>query len=101
PWKMTAGYAPLIRWRYDCQDLEPGLAESWEFSEDGSILTLHLRKGVRWSDGHPYTSESFAYWYQLCLDKRHRYIQPVWCRVDGKPMAVEPPDENTIVMRFA
>ncbi len=101
PWKMTAGYAPLIRWRYDCQDLEPGLAESWEFSEDGSILTLHLRKGVRWSDGHPYTSESFAYWYQLCLDKRHRYIPPVWCRVDGKPMAVETPDENTIVMRFA
>ena len=50
-WKMTAGYAPLIRWKFDASGLEPGLAESWEFNADGSILTLHLRKGVKWSDG--------------------------------------------------
>ncbi len=53
-WKMVAGYSPLIRWRYDCLGLEPGLAESWEFNDDGTRLTLHLRKGVRWSDGHPF-----------------------------------------------
>ena len=46
-WKMTAGYAPLIRWKFDASGLEPGLAESWEFNEDGSVLTLHLRKGVK------------------------------------------------------
>lgn len=101
PWKMNAGYAPLIRWRYDCQDLEPGLAESWEFNEDGTVFTLHLRKGVRWSDGYPFTSESFAYWYHLCVDKRHRFIPPVWCRVNGEAMTVETPDDYTIVMRFA
>jgi peptide/nickel transport system substrate-binding protein len=100
-WKMVAAYAPLIRWRLDCSDLEPGLAESWEFNDEGTVLTLHLRKGVRWSDGHPYTSESFAYWYHLCLDKRHRYIPPVWCRVNGKEMQVETPDDYTIVMKFA
>ena len=42
---MTAGYAPFIRWKFDASGLEPGLAESWEFNEDGSMLTLHLRKG--------------------------------------------------------
>ena len=84
-WKMTAGYAPLIRWKFDASGLEPGLAESWEFNEDGSMLTLHLRKGVKWSDGHPYTSASFVYYYQLCLDARHKYGAPVWCKVNGIP----------------
>ncbi len=100
-WKMIAGYAPLIRWNRPTTDLEPGLAESWAFNEDGTVLTLKLREGVRWSDGQPYTSASFRFWYELCLDERHRYVPPVWCLVDGKPMVVETPDEYTIVMRFA
>ncbi|MFQ5923990.1 MAG: ABC transporter substrate-binding protein [Anaerolineales bacterium] len=98
---MTAGYAPLVRWKFDCSGLEPGLAESWEFNEDGSVLTLHLRKGVKWSDGHPYTSESFAFYYEICQDERHQYKPPVWCLVNGEPMKVETPDEYTIVMKFA
>jgi len=100
-WKMAAGYAPLVRWKFDCSGLEPGLAESWEFSEDGTVLTLHLRRGLKWSDGHPYTSESFAFYYQICQDERHQYKPPVWCLVNGEPMKVETPDEHTIVMKFA
>ena len=100
-WRMVAGYAPLIRWRYDCQGLEPGLAESWELNDDGTELTLHLRKGVRWSDGHPYTSESFAFYHELCVDKRNSYPPPVWGMVDGKPMDVATPDPHTIVLKFA
>ena len=100
-WKMIAGYAPLIRWNRMTTGLEPGLAESWAFNEDGTALTLKLREGVRWSDGHPYTSASFRAWYDLCLDERHRNSPPVWCLVDGKPMKVETPDDYTIVMKFA
>jgi peptide/nickel transport system substrate-binding protein len=33
--------------------LEPGLAQSWDFSPGGSTLTLHLRPGVTFSDGSP------------------------------------------------
>ena len=101
PWKMIGGYVPLIRWNRATTGLEPGLAESWAFNEDGTVLTLKLREGVRWSDGQPYTSASFRFWYELCLDGRQRYVPPVWCLVDGKPMVVETPDDYTIVMRFA
>jgi len=100
-WKMIGGYAPFMRWNWACNDLEPGLAESWEFNEDGTEFTIHLRKGLRWSDGAPYTSASFAFWYDLCLDDRHQYAPPVWCLVDGKPMTVETPDAFTIVLKFA
>ena len=30
------------------------LAESWEISKDGLVITFHLRKGVRWQDGQPF-----------------------------------------------
>ncbi len=101
PWKMIGGYAPLIRWNRSTTGLEPGLGESWAFNEDGTELTVKLRKGARWSDGHPFTSASFRFWYELCLDDRHRYVPPVWSLVDGRPMDVETPDDHTIVMRFA
>jgi len=100
-WKNVGGYTALIRWNRECNGLESGLAESWEYNEDGTILTLRLRKGLKWSDGHPYTSEDFAFYYELCLDERHQYNPPVWCLVDGTPMTVETPDAHTIVMRFA
>jgi peptide/nickel transport system substrate-binding protein len=35
----------------------PGLAESWEFSEDGSSLTMQLREGVTFHDGAEFTAE--------------------------------------------
>lgn len=100
-YKMIAGYATLTRWRADCSGIEPGLARSWAFNQDGSALTLHLRHGVRWSDGVEYTAADFAFWYQLCKDKRQQYKPPYWCLVHGQPMKVETPDKYTIVMRFA
>jgi peptide/nickel transport system substrate-binding protein len=100
-WKMVAGYTSLMRWRFDCLGLEPGLAETWEFNDDGSVLTIHLRKGVRWSDGHPFTSADFAFYHALTLDKRNSYPPPVWSLVDGKTMDVETPEPFTLVLKFA
>jgi peptide/nickel transport system substrate-binding protein len=100
-YKMIAGYATLMRWRADCSGIEPGLAHSWEFNRDGSVLTVHLRRGIKWSDGVEYTAGDFAFWYQLCSDPREHYKPPYWCLVHGQPMKVETPDRYTIVMRFA
>ncbi|HEX7080991.1 MAG TPA: peptide ABC transporter substrate-binding protein [Gammaproteobacteria bacterium] len=42
-------------------DLIPGVAESWEISEDGKTYTFHLRADARWSNGDPVTAEDFVY----------------------------------------
>jgi peptide/nickel transport system substrate-binding protein len=42
-------------------DIEPGLAESWDVSEDGFEYTFHLRKGLEFPDGTPFTSEAVVW----------------------------------------
>jgi len=53
----------------DPEDLspEPGLAETWEISDDGLVYTFHLRAGLQWSDGSPLTANDFLRSYQRML----------------------------------
>ena len=44
------------------------LAESWEISRDGLVITFHLRKGVRWHDGRPFTAADVLYTYRVTVD---------------------------------
>ncbi len=59
---VVFGYARLIG--YDASfSLVPDILESFTV-EDGRIFTFRLRRGHRWSDGHPFTSEDFRYWWE-------------------------------------
>ncbi len=47
----------------------PNLAKSWEWSEDGKTLTVHLIEGAKWSDGDPFDTEDIAfYWNDVIMD---------------------------------
>jgi oligopeptide transport system substrate-binding protein len=49
---------------------EPGVAESWEVSDDGLIYRFHLRADARWSDGKPLTAEDFRWsWWRALQPK--------------------------------
>ena len=41
--------------------VEPALAKSWEISEDGLTITFHLRQGLQWSDGEPFTADDVVF----------------------------------------
>jgi peptide/nickel transport system substrate-binding protein len=49
--------------RYSPEDLSPvpGLATSWEASDDAMSWTFNLRESVRWSDGEPFDAEYVAF----------------------------------------
>jgi len=36
------------------------LAESWDITAQGLVITFHLRKGVKWHDGQPFTAAMFS-----------------------------------------
>jgi len=46
------------------------LAESWEISKDGLVITFRLRKDVRWHDGRPFTAEDVLYTYRVTVDPK-------------------------------
>lgn len=46
------------------------LAESWEVSNDGLIITFHLRKGVRWADGVEFTADDVMFGYKTIIDEK-------------------------------
>ncbi|MBX3029429.1 MAG: ABC transporter substrate-binding protein [Chloroflexi bacterium] len=55
----------------------PGLAESWEISDDGLERTFHLREGVTWSDGQPFTAEDVRFQFQYIIDSHDpAYVGP-------------------------
>jgi oligopeptide transport system substrate-binding protein len=46
----------------------PGVAESWQISDDGLVYTFTLREDARWSNGEPVTAEHFAYSMRRIMD---------------------------------
>ncbi|MBV9017684.1 MAG: ABC transporter substrate-binding protein [Alphaproteobacteria bacterium] len=46
----------------------PDLATDWSWNEDGTALTLHLRQGVKWHDGQPFTAMDVVCTWDLQMD---------------------------------
>ncbi len=91
-----------IKWNTDLTGYEPGLAESYEWSEDGMTFTLHMREGLKWSDGEPYTSADWKFMWED-LDNapdQKLYNIPAYLRnADGTPITMEFPDDYTVVWK--
>lgn len=47
---------------------EPGVAESWDFSEDGRIITFHINPQAKWSNGDPMTAQDYVWSWQRALN---------------------------------
>ena len=56
------GYARLVGYTPELE-LKPDILKRVDIVEN-RIFTLHLRKGHKWSDGHPFTSEDFRYYWE-------------------------------------
>jgi peptide/nickel transport system substrate-binding protein len=90
------GYARLVGYTPDYQ-LVPDLAESVDV-EEGKTFTFHLRPGHKWSDGEPFTSEDFRfYWEDMGSDAEvSRFGPPKELLVDGEKPKVEIIDAVTV-----
>ena len=59
---VVYGYARLVG--YDKKfNIRPDILSKIDV-KDGRIFTLYLRKGHKWSDGHPFTAEDFRYYWE-------------------------------------
>ncbi|NBQ62751.1 MAG: hypothetical protein EBU40_10770 [Proteobacteria bacterium] len=53
-----------MRYLRDGLEIGPGLAEKWESNADASEWTLYFRKGLKWSDGHPWSVDDILFWWE-------------------------------------
>jgi peptide/nickel transport system substrate-binding protein len=75
----------------------PALAESWDSSPDGLTITFHLRKGVKWHDGKPFTSADVQYTVLEVIKK----VNPRAGTAYKAVQAVDTPDPYTAVFRLS
>jgi len=62
-------YNGLVKYDKD-MNIVGDLAESWNISPDGLVITFHLRKGVKWHDGRPFTSADVLYTYRVTINPK-------------------------------
>lgn len=96
------GYETLVRWDRTGTKVLPGVAASWEINEDATVFTFHLRPGMRWSDGAPFSSADFLFTHNdIEMNRELQAAHSTWKLLNGRVMELETPDEHTVVIRFA
>ena len=95
------GYARLVAFDRSYQ-LVPDIVERFEVTESGRSFTFHLRKGHRWSDGAPFTSADFAYWWNHVANDPELLPggPPATLRVKDEMPRVTFPDAWTVRFRW-
>ena len=83
----------------------PNIPRTWILSDDGTELTVRLRRGMRWSDGAPFTTDDFTFFYEYILlneELRPRFDcsnQGRYCP-GGEPMTIVVSNEYTVTYHF-
>lgn len=93
---------PLFIWSPTGEEMLPNVAEDYEISEDGHTITLHLREGIKWSDGEPYTTEDILFWWNhIILDDTVSPSKPTVLTRGGELPEVNAIDDYTIEFVFS
>ncbi len=93
---VVYGYARLLCYTPELV-LEPDILERVEVRDD-RVFTLHLRPGHKWSDGHPFTSEDFRYWWEDVANNEELSPTgpPAAMLADGRPPVFEVLGETAV-----
>jgi len=97
-WRM----ANLVRLSDDLHTIVPNVAKSWRWNEDYTEITFTLRKGHKWSDGAPFTSEDVVFFINDIIKNKELFPEvPIEWMVGGKPVEIEKIDDVTFKFKFA
>ncbi len=102
-WGPTKMQDRGLSWYDQNLNMQPRMAESWEINDDASEWTFHLREGMSWSDGTPFTTEAIRWWWEE--DETNTTISPsiggTWVSgPERTPMDLEIVDDTTVTFKF-
>ncbi len=90
-----------LHWSADGSKIVPCVAKGYELSDDGKAYTLFLRKGMKWSDGAPFTADDFMFWFEDIYNNPEIVPTPTpEMRPRNKPGRMVKVDETTVRWEF-
>jgi peptide/nickel transport system substrate-binding protein len=92
--------ADLVHINRSSLELEPSLAARWEADKTGRVFTIHLRRGVRFSDGSPFTADDVIFTFQALTDPKVQCPLAGQIEVDGAFPSIKKIDDLTLQMSF-
>ena len=86
----------LLVWDETGKEVVPNIASAYQVSDDATAITITLRKGLKWSDGEPFTMEDVDFWWD-CLHNPD--LTPMLGDWEGATL--EKVDEYTFTITYA
>lgn len=95
------GNQGLTRWNLAFTDVLPCVAQRWDVSPDLKEFVFHLRPGMRWSDGQPFTADDILFSINDCILNGELYRSPpsLWV-INGKPVVCEKVSDTAVKFTF-
>lgn len=95
------GNQGLVRWNLAFTEVLPNVADKWEVNGDSTEFTFYLRKGMKWSDGKPFTADDIVFSIEDCAKNTELYKSaPSPIVINGKPGTATKIDETTVKFSF-
>ncbi|NLE74882.1 MAG: ABC transporter substrate-binding protein [Actinobacteria bacterium] len=91
----------FIKWTRDNQGFRNNLLESYEWNDDATELVMHMKQGIKWSDGQPLTFNDYLFWWEdMVMDPDVAYVPPAGYILKGQPVTFEKAGDYTLKATF-
>jgi peptide/nickel transport system substrate-binding protein len=95
------GADKLLYSDYTGTKIVPAVAKGWKLEDGDRTTVLSLRKGMKWSDGHPFTADDIVFWWtDLYQNSELTPVANADLTINGKPGTLEKLDELTVAFKF-
>jgi ABC-type transport system substrate-binding protein len=100
-YRCCSGPDHLMFWDYTGDKVLPNIAKGLEMQDSGRSWVLHLRRGMKWSDGKPFTADDFVFWFEDIYRNKDLVPTPsAALAINGKQGTVEKVDATTVKFKF-
>ena len=99
--RCCSGPDHLMFWDYTGDKVLPNLARGLEMQDGGRTWLLQLRRGMKWSDGKPFTADDFVFWFEDVYRNKDLIPTPsAAMAINGKQGTIEKADTYTVRYKF-
>jgi peptide/nickel transport system substrate-binding protein len=99
--RFCAGPDNLVYFDWEWKKVIPNMVRDVQLGDGGRTITLLLRRGMKWSDGEPFTAEDILFWYEDLYQVKDLVPTPhPNMAINGKPGTVQQLDDLTVQFTF-